>query len=94
MLTIATVLPLIVAAMVLAIQRLKEMQRGGGVLARYTVIYYVATTLLAIVHSTILTNFAWRTLFSEVEGEALESTESGQELIDERADTKIHEVSR
>lgn len=87
-----TVLPLIVCAMVLAVQRLKEMQRGGGVLARYTILYYLATTIIAILHSTILTVFLWRTLMSEVDGQSLQSDAAGQDLIDERSDTQIHEV--
>lgn len=78
--------------MVLAVQRLKEMQRGGGVLARYTIMYYLATTIIAILHSTILTIFVWRTLMTEVDGQALESTASGQDLIDDRSETQIHQV--
>lgn len=78
--------------MVLAVQRLKEMQKGGGKLAKWTVIYYVCTTLLAIFHSTILTNFLWRTLLSEVDGQSLTSTASGQDLIDDRSETEIHQV--
>jgi Na+/H+-dicarboxylate symporter len=83
---------LIVAAMILAVQRLKEMQKGGGVLARWTIIYYVGTTLLAIGHSTILVSFLWRRFFTEVTGSALENTESGQALIDDRSELKIHEA--
>lgn len=78
--------------MVLAVQRLKEMQKGGGNLAKWTVIYYVGTTCIAIVHSTILTNFLWRTLMTEVDGQALTASEQDQELIDDRSETEIHQV--
>jgi Na+/H+-dicarboxylate symporter len=78
--------------MILAVQRLKEMQRGGGLLARWTVGYYVATTLVAIVHSTLLVNLLWRRFFTEVTGSALESTESGQATIDERGELEVYQA--
>lgn len=48
------VLPMIVTAMILAIQRLREMSKGGAVLARWTIGYYVLTTLIAVFHSCMV----------------------------------------
>jgi Na+/H+-dicarboxylate symporter len=78
--------------MILAVQRLKDMARGGGLLARWTVGYYVGTTLIAIVHSTLLVNLLWRRFFDEVTGSALVNTDSQQELVDERGELEIHQA--
>lgn len=47
-------LPLIVTAIILAVQNLKAMTAGGSKLAKWTIVYYVLTTCLAVVHSMIL----------------------------------------
>ncbi|KAK4105730.1 Sodium:dicarboxylate symporter [Parathielavia hyrcaniae] len=90
----ACVLPLIVTAIVLAVQRLKKMSSGGGhKLARATIAYYVGTTLLAIVISTILTDLVWGRLMQKVTSEDMPvPTKSEQELYDERSEVGIHMV--
>jgi len=52
-------MPLIITAMILAMQRLKEMHKTGGNVAKWAVIYYVATTLIAIAHSTVVVSQGW-----------------------------------
>lgn len=90
-----TVLPMIVTAMIMAIQRLRNMTQGGGAagkLARWTVGYYVLTTILAVAHSALLVGLVWSKLFNVVSGSALEVSEEDQELVDERKETAIHDV--
>jgi Na+/H+-dicarboxylate symporter len=89
----AVVLPLIVTAMILAVQRLRAMSGASGkLLARWTVGYYVATTLIAIVISTILTDLVWGRLMQEVSGDSLAVSAEDQELIDERKEVEIATV--
>ncbi|EUC36404.1 hypothetical protein COCCADRAFT_34247 [Bipolaris zeicola 26-R-13] len=91
----AVVLPMIVTAMIMAIQRLRNMTQGGGAagkLARWTVGYYVLTTILAVAHSALLVGLVWSKLFNVVSGSALEVSEEDQELVDERKETAIHDV--
>ncbi|KAF5017205.1 hypothetical protein F66182_10890, partial [Fusarium sp. NRRL 66182] len=49
----AVVLPLIVCSMLLAVTRLREMSHGGSLLARWTVGYYIITTLISITLSCV-----------------------------------------
>lgn len=70
--------------MILAVQRLKEMSKGGAVLARYTIGYYIITTLIAIVHSTIMVSLVWRKLMVEVSGESLAVDAADQDMVDSR----------
>jgi Na+/H+-dicarboxylate symporter len=91
----AVVLPMIVTAMIMAVQRLRNMTQGGGAagkLARWTVGYYVLTTILAVAHSALLVGLVWSKLFNVVSGSALEVSKEDQEVIDERKDTAIHDV--
>jgi Na+/H+-dicarboxylate symporter len=84
---------LIVTAIVLAVQRLQKMSGDGGQkLARVTIIYYVATTLLAIVISTILTDLVWGRLMQRAEGSSLAVDADDAETYQERQEVDIHEV--
>lgn len=78
--------------MVLAVQRLKELSKTGPKLARWTVIYYVSTTLLAIAHSTLLTGLIWRKLFVEADPDALLVSEADQKMVAEREAVKLESV--
>ena len=40
-------------------QRLKEMHKTGGKVAKWAVLYYIATTLIAIAHSTVVVSQGW-----------------------------------
>jgi Na+/H+-dicarboxylate symporter len=84
---------LIVTAIVLAVQRLRTMSGGGAQkLARVTIIYYVGTTLLAIVISTILTDLVWARQMQRVEGAALEVDAADAKTYEERKAVAIHVV--
>jgi len=85
----ATVMPLIATAMILAMQRLKEMTGGGNTLAKWTVGYYVGTTIIAIVHATILISLVWRPMYEPVGEDDLAVDEADQETIDERSDNDV-----
>lgn len=58
--------------MILAIQRLREVAKGGRALALWTVGYFVMTTLVAIVLSCIMVSLVWGPMFT---------TASDQELV-------------
>ncbi|KAK0714416.1 Sodium:dicarboxylate symporter [Apiosordaria backusii] len=90
----AVVLPLIICAMILAVQKLREMSTGGGaVVAKWAVSYYVLTTLLAIVHSTIAVAVGWIRLMQIMDAESLEVTnKDDKDMIKERSETQIHDV--
>ncbi|KAI9375270.1 Sodium:dicarboxylate symporter [Aspergillus egyptiacus] len=88
----AAVLPMIVTSMILAVQRLRELTNGGHILARWTIGYYVLTTLLAIVYSTILTSLVWRQLMTHASQESLNVTEEEREENKEREETNIPDV--
>lgn len=65
---------------------------GGGLLARWAIGYYVMTTLLAIVHSTIAVAVGWVRLMTVMDAEALAVSESDKETIEERESVEIHAV--
>ncbi|KAI7343676.1 hypothetical protein KC320_g9182 [Hortaea werneckii] len=90
----ATVLPLIVTAIISAMQNLKAMTGGDGAkLARWTIGYYVCSTIVAIVQSMILVVHVWKPLMVEVSGAALEvEDESTQEDIDEGSENQAHDI--
>jgi Na+/H+-dicarboxylate symporter len=86
---------MIVTAMIMAIQRLRAMTQGGGKagkLARWTIGYYVVTTIIAVAHSCLLVALVWSKLMVVVSGEQLAVSEDDQETIDERKDVAIHAV--
>ncbi|KAL9948290.1 hypothetical protein D7B24_003216 [Verticillium nonalfalfae] len=79
----ATVLPLIICAMILAIQRLREVAQGAAVLAKWTISYYVLTTILAIAFSIIMTSQIWEPLMENA------ATGEGDSELEER---KPHQI--
>lgn len=89
----ATVLPLIITAMILAVQNLKAMAGGGAKLARNTVLWYVGTTICAVIHSMILVDTVWRKLMIEVDPAALrENTDVAEEAQEENPDNQPHDI--
>ncbi|EEQ85371.1 Sodium:dicarboxylate symporter family protein [Blastomyces dermatitidis ER-3] len=86
------VLPLIVVSLILAVQRLREMSRGGALLARWTIGYYLFTTLVAILHSTILVSLVWAKQFTEVDPETRAIDKDLQKDIDSRSVYKAHDI--
>lgn len=82
------VLPLIICAMVIAVQRLSSLDDGaGGKLARWTIIYYVFTTLVAIILSCLLTGLVWEPMFDVIAPEDIPASEADQAAADERTET-------
>ena len=85
-------LPLIVVAMILAVQNLMTMEKGGGKLAKLTILWYVGTTILAIIISTILVDLVWRPLMTVADGATLNMTEEEEEDVAERGGMAAHDV--
>lgn len=68
------------------------MAKDGAKLARWTIGYYVLTTILAVVHSMILVDLVWRRLMTEATGDSLEVDADDQDTIDERSENKPHDI--
>ncbi|TDZ41201.1 Excitatory amino acid transporter 3 [Colletotrichum trifolii] len=88
----AVVLPLIVTAMILAVQKLKEITHGGAKLAKWTIGYYVITTFVAIVHSIIMTSQVWARLMTVASAESIQvdgMTDKDKETYEERQGQSI-----
>lgn len=51
--------------MILAVQNLKDMSQGGSKLVKWSIGYYVLTTICAVVHSMIMVDLVWTTLMVE-----------------------------
>lgn len=83
---------MIMTAMILAIQRLREMTGSGHTIARWTIGYYVLTTLLAIVHSMLMSSLVWRNLMVVASQENLAVDQDDAETFSEREDVDIPEV--
>ncbi|KAK5174272.1 uncharacterized protein LTR77_001352 [Saxophila tyrrhenica] len=89
----ATVLPLIITAIILAVQNLKEMSKGGAKLAKFTVLWYVGTTILAVIHSMILVDVGWRKLMQQVDPASLrDGAETAEEIQEENPDNAPHDI--
>jgi Na+/H+-dicarboxylate symporter len=80
----AVVLPLIITAIIISTQRLKALAGDSKKLASWTIGYYVLTTVLAIVISTLLTAFVWGPRFKEADKESLAISEAEQKDFDSR----------
>lgn len=84
---------MIICAIVLAVQRLREMSSGGGgALARWTIGYYVLTTLAAIVHSTIAVAVGWVRLMTVMDPEDLAAMNTDTATAKKEAAVEIHAV--
>lgn len=88
----ATVLPLIICAIILAMQTFKQMAKDGAKLARWTICWYVGTTILAVVHSMILVDLVWAPLMVVPDSESLLVAASDQATIDERTSNAPHDI--
>lgn len=85
---------MIVCAMILSVQSLRQITSGGQVLARWTVGYYVATTVLAIGFSMIMMTQVWERLITEVDAPADGPTdEEVQEEYKDRREQKPHDIA-
>lgn len=68
------------------------MTSGGSKLAKWTISYYVLTTILAVVHSMILMDLVWTNLMTQADAATLEVADGDQETIDERASQEPHDI--
>lgn len=67
------------------------MSNGGSLLARWTILYYVGTTLIAIVISCIMISLAWEPLFVKADDSALELDTENSSLPDTK-ERPVHTV--
>lgn len=88
----AVVLPLIAVAMIIAAQQLKEMAKTGAKLARYTILWYVFSTLLAIAVSIIMTSQVWSPLMTVASRESLDLSEEDAAAYEDRSSTEIEDI--
>lgn len=68
------------------------MSKGGGLLARWAIGYYVGTTILAIAHSILFVALIWSKLMREMDADSLNISEKDKELYEERQAVQIHTV--
>lgn len=73
--------------MLLAVQRLRVMSNGGSLLARWTVGYYIITTLVSITLSCLMMGLVWTKLYRPVSQDQLEYDDS-----DSTVDTSEQEI--
>ncbi|KAI7773534.1 hypothetical protein LA080_010415 [Diaporthe eres] len=78
----ATVLPLIITSLILAIQSLRDLGSGNGALiAKWTLGYYIVTTIIAIVFSILTVSHGWSRLMIPVQGEDREESDPDGEKV-------------
>lgn len=90
--TSVIVLPLIVCAMIMAVQRLRTMSKSGALLARWTIGWYVITTVFSIIMSVIMTSQVWAPRFSTVGAESLQLTTEQEEEFPDPSERPPHMV--
>lgn len=78
--------------MILAVQNLKSMDKGGGKLARLTILWYVGTTILAIVISTILVDLVWRPMMTVADDATLQMSEEDAADVEDKGGMAAHDV--
>ncbi|ROT34450.1 Sodium:dicarboxylate symporter [Sodiomyces alkalinus F11] len=88
----AVVLPMIICAMILAVQSLREITRGGAILARWTVGYYILTTIVAISFSVVMTSQVWAPLMTVASDESLDREANGVDNFADRENVQPHDV--
>ena len=73
-------------------QNLKNMAKDGAKLARWTIIFYVSTTVLAVVHSMILVDLVWRPLMVDVSDNMPELDEEETGDVEESLENEPHDI--
>lgn len=74
--------------MILAVQQLKEMSGSGQRIAKWTIGYYLLTTIVAIVNSTLAVSLGWRRLMTTV---GADTTVTGPPA--DREDVAPHDIA-
>lgn len=88
----AIVIPLIICAMILAIQRLRAMSKGAVLLARWTVGWYVITTIYAVALSVIMTSLVWEPRFQVADEDALTLSSDQEDEFPDPEERPAHSV--
>lgn len=78
--------------MIIAVQRLKEMSRAGGSLARWCILWYVGTTFVALLPSVLLASLVWAKLYPIADPTSLEVAASDRAMVAEREKLEIYQV--
>lgn len=68
------------------------MSEGGSKLVKWTIGYYVLTTIFAVVHSMILMDLVWSNLMVVADAESLQVDSDQQETIDENSGNAPHDI--
>jgi Na+/H+-dicarboxylate symporter len=68
------------------------MTKGGALLAKWSVGYFVVTTLIAIAHSTVMVSQVWAPMMRVVSEESRQISEKDKKLFEERQAVKIDQV--
>lgn len=64
----------------------------GAKLAKWTIGWYFITTIIAVLHSVLVTSLAWQKLFQRVDDDSLNISEEDQARLDEQATLTISET--
>lgn len=84
---------MIICAMILAVQSLRDIAKGGAILARWTVGYYVLTTVIAIAFSIVMTSQVWAPLMTVASAESLDRDASEtDDITDQGKEIQPHDV--
>ena len=78
--------------MIIAVQRLKEMHRAGGSLAKWCILWYVGTTFVALLPSVLLASLCFAKLYPVASDASLAVAAADAATIAERSKLAVHEV--
>ncbi|KAH7368150.1 Sodium:dicarboxylate symporter [Plectosphaerella cucumerina] len=83
---------MIVCAMILSVQSLRQIAQGGAALARWTIFWYVITTIFSVAFSIVMSSQVWQPRYVVASDAAFDkaNVESDLEDLEER---KPHEVA-
>jgi Na+/H+-dicarboxylate symporter len=87
------VLPLIITSLILAVLSLRDLGSGNGArMAKWTLGYYLITTIIAIVFSILVVSLGWVRLMVPVQGEEREESEPDVVSNNANAPREPHEA--
>lgn len=78
--------------MIIAVQRLKEMSRAGGSLAKWCILWYVGTTFVALLPSVLLASLVWAKLYVVADASSLEVAAGDRAMVAEREKLEVYQV--
>lgn len=83
---------MIVCAMILSVQSLRTIAQGGAALARWTIFWYVITTIFSVAFSIVMSSQVWEPRYRVASEEALDQANAADDL-DNLEERKPHEVA-